>query len=179
MGIRRAGTTIAVALLLSVGAAIPASADSSGSGVESTATSDVFGRSASEGAKGNLRAAAEAGVFITDGDRVHISSNKKEGRVASAHGWWRKINGPGTKAKVTVWLQVKAKSGNKWHSVSKKSSNVKSANKRSSKPRTTARKKCSNKQSRQWRTVIDVDIIGVNDSPEKAYTKPVKVRCGV
>ncbi|WP_233534284.1 hypothetical protein [Streptomyces murinus] len=63
--------------------------------------------------------AAGPGVFITDGDRVHISSTPP--RTASAHAWWTHVSGPGTK------------------------------------PR----------------------LIGVPDSPEKAYTKPVTVKCGV
>ncbi|MEW2432637.1 hypothetical protein AB0952_00330 [Streptomyces caniferus] len=40
-------------------------------------------------------------------------------------------------------------------------------------------KKCANSSKHQWRTMIDVDLIGVADSPEKAYTTPVTVKCGV
>ncbi|NSC21822.1 hypothetical protein FM076_11675 [Streptomyces albus subsp. chlorinus] len=121
--------------------------------------------------------AAGAGRFGTYGDRVHISRTAP--RTASAHGWWKKFSGPGSKAKVTIWLQVRAKKGKKWHTVAKGVKKVKPANPGSSKPRATARRKCSSKKTRQWRSLIDVDIIGVADSPEKAYTKPVKRRCAV
>lgn len=114
------------------------------------------------------------GVFVTNGDRVHISSTPP--RTASAHAWWTHVSGPGTKAKVTIWLQMK--SGKKWHSVARNAKNLKSGNGGSAR-RVVARKKCANRSKRQWRTKIDVDLIGVADSPEKAYTKPVTVRCGV
>ncbi|MFI0774831.1 hypothetical protein [Streptomyces sp. NPDC021212] len=45
--------------------------------------------------------------------------------------------------------------------------------------RANVRKTCVNAQKRQWRSLIDVDIIGVSDSPEKAVTKAVTVRCGL
>lgn len=119
-------------------------------------------------------AARGPGVFITNGDRVHISSTPP--RTASAHAWWTHVSGPGTKAKVTIWLQMK--SGKKWHSVAKNAKNLKSGNGGSAR-RVVARKKCANSSRHQWRTKIDVDLIGVPDSPEKAYTKPVTVKCGV
>lgn len=119
-------------------------------------------------------AANGPGVFITNGDRVHISSTPP--RTASAHAWWTHVSGPGTKAKVTIWLQMK--SGRTWHSVAKNAKNLKSGNGGSAR-RVVARKKCANSSKHQWRTMIDVDLIGVADSPEKAYTKPVTVKCGV
>uniref|UniRef100_A0AAU2VK90 Secreted protein n=1 Tax=Streptomyces sp. NBC_00008 TaxID=2903610 RepID=A0AAU2VK90_9ACTN len=119
-------------------------------------------------------AAKGPGVFVTNGDRVHISSTPP--RTASAHAWWTHVSGPGTKAKVTIWLQMK--SGKKWHSVARNAKNLKSGNGGSAR-RVVARKKCANRNKRQWRTKIDVDLIGVADSPEKAYTKPVTVKCGV
>lgn len=119
-------------------------------------------------------AANGPGVFITNGDRVHISSTPP--RTASAHAWWTHVSGPGTKAKVTIWLQMK--SGQRWHSVAKNAKNLKSGNGGSAR-RVVARKKCANQNKRQWRTMIDVDLIGVADSPEKAYAKPVTVKCGV
>lgn len=119
-------------------------------------------------------AAKGPGVFVTNGDRVHISSSPP--RTASAHAWWTHVSGPGTKAKVTIWLQMK--SGKKWHSVARNAKNLKSGNGGSAR-RVVARKKCANRSTRQWRTKIDVDLIGVADSPEKVYTKPVTVKCGV
>ncbi len=37
----------------------------------------------------------------------------------------------------------------------------------------------ANRQVREWRSVIDADIIGVADTPEKAVTKVRRVKCGV
>lgn len=45
--------------------------------------------------------------------------------------------------------------------------------------RANARKTCANRQVREWRSVIDTDIIGVADTPEKAVTKVRRVTCGV
>ncbi|MBZ4016258.1 hypothetical protein CCS38_11000 [Streptomyces purpurogeneiscleroticus] len=151
-----------MAVLLTTGAAVPAHADSDGAGATRT-SGDVH--------------AQGAGVFRTYGDRVHVSSSAP--RTASAHGWWRKFSDDGSKAKVTVWLQVRAKKGSRWHTVAKGVKTIKPAKPRSRKPSTTALKKCNNHRTRQWRSLIDVDVVGVNDSPEKAYTKTVKLRCGV
>ncbi|MEV0847570.1 hypothetical protein AB0J21_17155 [Streptomyces sp. NPDC049954] len=43
--------------------------------------------------------------------------------------------------------------------------------------RTTARKPCSSTKSTTWRSVVDVDIIGTGDSPNKLYTPAVKRTC--
>lgn len=119
-------------------------------------------------------APSEVGTYITNGDRVHVSSTPP--RTASAHGWWIKVSGAGTKAKVTIWLQTK-KSNGRWRSVAKGQKTVKSGG--GSSRRANVRKTCANAQKRQWRSLIDVDIIGVSDSPEKAVTKAVTVRCGL
>ncbi|MDF4253295.1 hypothetical protein [Streptomyces sp. WMMB303] len=175
MRVRTAALSVAVAALLTVGATVPACAESDSSRAGRTSAPDTS-EAGSESEAGGVNAAG-AGIFRTYGDKVHVSSSKP--RTASAHGWWRKFSGPGSKAKVTVWLQVRTKSGKKWHTVAKGVKNIKSAKSRSRKPSTTARKGCNNHKTRQWRSLIDVDIIGVGDSPEKAYTKTVKLRCGV
>ncbi|MFE9489737.1 MULTISPECIES: hypothetical protein [unclassified Streptomyces] len=38
--------------------------------------------------------------------------------------------------------------------------------------------KCENRIKTQWRSVIDVDLIGIADSSEKAVTKTVTLSCG-
>jgi hypothetical protein len=117
----------------------------------------------------------QAGVFISDGDRVHVSSTPPP--TASGHGWWKKISGPGTKAKVTVTLQARPAGTSTWHDVATGSKTVKSGG--GSGKRATARKTCTNLiQKTEWRSVIDVDIIGVADSPEKATTKAATLWCG-
>ncbi|MFJ2816755.1 hypothetical protein ACIQOU_22315 [Streptomyces sp. NPDC091279] len=123
---------------------------------------------------------AEAGVYASNGDYVHVSSTKPA--TASAHGWWFKVKGPGSKAKVTIWLQTRKKGTSKWHTVAKGAKTVKPSKKLNKAPstwRANARKTCANRQVREWRSVIDVDIIGVADSPEKAVTKVRQVKCGV
>jgi hypothetical protein len=114
-----------------------------------------------------------AGVFQTLGDNVHISSTPP--KTASAHGGWRKISGSGTKAKVTVWLQMKSSKHGKWHTVAKGQKTVKSGG--GSGRRATARKVCHSSQTHLWRSVVDVDLIGIPDSPEKLYTKTVSKHC--
>ncbi|WP_326619537.1 hypothetical protein OG863_19615 [Streptomyces decoyicus] len=120
------------------------------------------------------------GVYASNGDHVHVSSTKPA--TASGHGWWFKVKGPGSKAKVTIWLQTRKKGAKKWHTVAKGSKIVKPSKKLNKAPstwRANARKKCANRQVREWRSVIDTDIIGVADSPEKAVTKVRPVKCGV
>ncbi|MEU2450727.1 hypothetical protein ABZ605_11765 [Streptomyces sp. NPDC012765] len=119
--------------------------------------------------------APSAGVFYTNGDNVHISSTAPA--AASGHGWWVKISGPGTKAKVTIELQALDYRDNKWKTVATGSKTVYSGT--GSANRAAARKVCTNRIMQvQWRSRIDVDIIGVNDSPEKAVTKTQKLWCG-
>ncbi|MFE3140694.1 hypothetical protein [Streptomyces scopuliridis] len=119
--------------------------------------------------------AAEPGVIITDGDRVHVSSTPPP--TASAHGWWKKVSGPGDKARVTIDLQVKNADGS-WRTVATGSKVVKPGG--GSARRANARKQCVNvNRTIHWRSVIDVDIIGVVDSPEKAVTATQSLRCAV
>jgi hypothetical protein len=76
---------------------------------------------------------------------------------------------------VTIWLQAKDGHG-KWHSVAEGAKVVKSGG--GSSRRANVRKRCQGTGEVSWRSVIDVDIIGVSDSPEKAVTKTVSVHCG-
>lgn len=168
--------SFALTVLIAGGTAIPARAGVIETGTHSGRVVDGTPEADADTVDAGQRIAG-AGRFGTYGDKVHVSSTPP--RTASAHGWWKKFSGPGSKAKVTVWLQVRAKGGKKWHTVSQADKTIKPAKRGSSKPRTTARKTCANHQTRQWRSVIDVDIVGVADTPEKAYTKPVKLRCGV
>ncbi|MEU0125339.1 hypothetical protein ABZ114_27280 [Streptomyces albidoflavus] len=40
-----------------------------------------------------------------------------------------------------------------------------------------ARKPCSSTKSMTWRSVVDVDILGTGDSPNKLYTPDVQRTC--
>ncbi len=162
-----------------VAAAVPAAhaADGSEAGKPSSAhlvAAPAESRTAT-GATAQAQRQPQAGVFVTDGDRVHVSSTPPP--TASGHGWWKKISGPGTKAKVTVTLQARPAGTSTWHNVATGSKTVKSGG--GSGKRATARKTCTNLiQKTEWRSVIDVDIIGVADSPEKATTKAATLWCG-
>lgn len=154
---------VAVSLVL---AASLASAASPAMAEESTTTEPT---EAAVSAKG-------AGVFETGGDHVHYSATDYKGhKVLSAHGWWNKYSGSGSKAKVTVWIQYKKTKKSSWRTVEKKVGKVKPKN--IYKQRVTAREVCSSRSPRYWRSVVDVDIIGVADTPEKLHTKTVKRRC--
>ncbi|WP_274561662.1 hypothetical protein [Streptomyces spiramyceticus] len=134
----------------------------------------AFGAAAPAGAA-EQAAPPEPGVFVTNGDHVHISSTAPA--TASAHGWWKKISGPGTKAKVTIELQALDYRDNKWKTVATGSKTVKSGG--GSVNRANARKTCTNRVMQvKWRSRIDVDLIGVADSPEKAITATKTLWCG-
>ena len=123
-------------------------------------------------------AKAPIGVFATGGDRVHISSEKQSnGRnIASAHGWWLKGTTKASLADVTVQIQYKPKGSNSWRTVETKKQRIK-AKSGSNKSRVTAREACSSHSPRQWRSVVDVDLVGYIDSPEKLYTQTVTLKC--
>lgn len=156
--------TTGVLTLALLGSAPTASAaglpSQSGAGAESTDDIDHRDRATRPG----------PGSFYANGDKVHYSSS--DNSVLSGHGWWVKLSGAGTKARVTVWLQQR-KGG--WKPVAKDVKTVKPGGGRGK--RATAREKCGSRKTTAWRSVIDVDIIGVNDSPEKAYTKTVRKKC--
>ncbi|XUL89127.1 hypothetical protein ACQ86D_22865 [Streptomyces galilaeus] len=112
-------------------------------------------------------------VFQTGGDYVHFSSTPPA--TASAHGWWLDSDSRGAKAKVTVDLQVK--DGGHWHTVATGHKTVKQGG--GSARRANARFTCVGTKKTTWRSVVDVDIIGVADSPNKLETPAKTYRCGV
>jgi hypothetical protein len=139
--------------------------------VPSTATAATNDSSSDNG----VSSAYGPGAFITNGDNVHVSSTPPP--TASGHGWWVKVSGPGTTAKVTVWLQSNW-AGSGWVTRATGVKTVKSGG--GSANRATARWQCRNLVAKvQWRSVIDVDLIGVADSPERAVTATRTLYCGV
>jgi hypothetical protein len=94
----------------------------------------------------------------------------------SGHGGWIKISGPRTYSKVTVWLQT-YHSGSGWITRATGSKKVKPGT--GSSRRAHARFTCRGNASNKWRSAVDVDIIGVADTPEKAITPTQKLACGV
>ncbi|MEU9416037.1 hypothetical protein [Streptomyces sp. NPDC048272] len=120
------------------------------------------------------RATAESvDVFQTGGDAVHYSSTPPA--TISAHGWWLDQDSGGAKAKVTVELQILT--GGRWHTVTTGSKTVKQGG--GSSRRANARKACVGTKATTWRSRVDVDIIGVADSPNKLETPGKPFNCGV
>ncbi|MFD9535807.1 hypothetical protein [Streptomyces sp. NPDC060010] len=119
------------------------------------------------------RATAESvDVFQTGGD-VHYSSTPPP--TISAHGWWLDKDSGGAKAKVTVELQILT--GGCRHTVATGSKTVKQGG--GSSRRANARKTCVGSKATTWRSRVDVDIIGVADSPNKLETPGKTFNCGV
>ncbi len=108
-------------------------------------------------------------TFYTRGDNVHRS-----GYHASGHGWWENIDCNVTKAIVTIQLQQQINGS--WEdagSLGTKTvySGGGSAN------RAAARADCTTFDSTPWRSVIDVDLIGLPDTPDKKITSTMTLYC--
>jgi hypothetical protein len=110
--------------------------------------------------------------FRIEGDYVHISSSAFE---ASGHGWWINGNCNTTFAVVTVQLQQYYSDGS-WRNVG----TVGTATVRSgggAGNRATGRAVCNNNSVTGWRSVIDVDLVGILDSPRKYTTATRNIAC--
>jgi hypothetical protein len=117
----------------------------------------------------------EQGVVpgATNGDYVHVSNTPP--LAASAHGWWTYAKETDLKADVTVQLQVNR--GGTWVDVGRPGvERVRPGG--GSANRSNARVPCVTTESTEWRSVIDVDIVGVIDTPDKLYTTPRRLNCG-
>ncbi|WP_157508775.1 hypothetical protein [Luteipulveratus halotolerans] len=155
---RIVGTVLGMGLV----AVAPASAGADVHPVEASSSSTVV-----------ANALPRAGVIQTVGDYVHVSRYNGI-YYASAHGCWKKYSGPGTTARVTVWLQKRV--GNGWVTRSKQAKTIKQGC--GSVARTNAKANCGGIVAKTtWRTMVDVDIIGVADSPEVLITKSQTLWC--
>ncbi|MFD7664963.1 hypothetical protein [Streptomyces sp. NPDC059788] len=111
-------------------------------------------------------------TFKTRGDYVHVSSSAFE---ASGHGWWVNGNCPTSTAVVTVELQEYYNDG-RWRT----KGTVGQATVRSgggAGNRATGRAGCDNNTLTGWRSVVDVDLVGVADTPEKLITPARNINC--
>lgn len=115
---------------------------------------------------------ALACVFEQKGDNVHRS-----GTDASGQGWWVAVSGcqSGQTGTVTVSLQQYYSDG-QWRTVSTGSKPGVYAGGGSAN-RAVARRVCSSSQVTTWRSVIDVDLAGIIDSPNKTYTGAINITC--
>ncbi len=162
------GTSVAAALLILGGSAAPAAADTTGT----SSTTDTNSPAGTVG----------VGRFRTLGDPVHVS--KTPPRELSAHGGWKKYSGSGTRAKVKVWIQVHTKKG--WKTIARPGGSGQKKNPKIVKSGggsgkvAVARKRCHKPSKRHsFRSLVDVDILGVGDTPEKLVTKTKRIRCGL
>lgn len=113
------------------------------------------------------------GAIVTVAELVHISHSAGP-RAASAHGCWRKLTGSGTNAKITVWLQM-YKNG-AWTTVDKEIGTKRHGC--GGGKRVTARFECKGMVAwRDYRSIVDVDVIGVIDGPEKATSSTQRIYC--
>ncbi len=113
--------------------------------------------------------------FATRGDRPHVSSTPPP--EMSAHGWWVRFSGPATRAKVTIQLQQRTGGG--YVNVGRRGVQIVGPGGGAGN-RATARARCHVYKGGlyTYRSVIDVDIIGFNDTPEKTY-KTATTACSV
>jgi hypothetical protein len=124
------------------------------------------------GSPAKRQGAQDVCFFSTKGDYVHISSSAFE---ASGHGWWVNGDCPATLAVVTVQLQEYYSDG-RWRNkgtVGKKT--VRSGGGAGN--RATGRGGCNNHGTAGWRSVIDVDLVGVADDPRKLTTPARNIGC--
>lgn len=129
---------------------------------------------ASAGTAGSVTRSASADVcyFETQGDYVHVSSSAFE---ASGHGWWINIDCDTTTAVVTVQLEEYYSDGSwrKVGTVGKKT--VRSGG--GSSDRSTGRAGCTGSGAASWRSVVDVDLVGLADDPGKLTTTDRVLNC--
>jgi hypothetical protein len=121
----------------------------------------------------DARAALETCVFYTRGDFVHVSST--EPQAASGHGWWTNGDCPTPLADVSVRLQL-LKNGT-WTDVAWGSKVVPSGGGAGN--RATARVNCRTIAWNQWRSVIDVDLLGMFDTTDVLITQTRGLFCGL
>ncbi|MFJ2442365.1 MULTISPECIES: hypothetical protein [unclassified Streptomyces] len=154
-----------VAGLLAFGAAVPAQADD--------ISTPQIGNTYSHKTTALPAAGGGIGAFLTGGDNVHFSHTVA--KTVNAHGWWKRLSGPATKAKVTVKLQVESGSG--WKTLTTDVKTVYSGG--GSGKRAAAAWKCTNLiQKKSFRSVIDVDLVGYPDDDNKKITDTQSLYCG-
>lgn len=125
-----------------------------------------------EGFPARRHGLADVCVFATKGDDVHISSAAFE---ASVHGWW--INGdcPTTTAVVTVRLQEYYSDGRWRNQGTVGRGTVRSGGGAGN--RATGRAGCNSTSPAGWRSVIDVDLVGVTDDARTLPTPGRNIGC--
>jgi len=118
--------------------------------------------------------------FTTEVDNVHAS--RTQGDV-SVHGGWRhtsRFNGICPEyADVTVQLQAgwHDRWGRRFITIDQNTARIRQGFTSSGRRRVNARFTCPSEVPTAWRAVVDVDLVGVIDSPGKKYTIPGNLPC--
>ena len=103
------------------------------------------------------------------GDNVHLSIGD-----ASGHGWW--VNGDCNATQAIVTVQLQQYINGSWVDAgSPGSKTVYSGG--GSANRAVARARCNTSTWTAWRSEIDVDLIGIPDTPVKLYTSTTNLYC--
>lgn len=151
----------------------PAPAAGSAGGVASlNGTASAGSTSATPETSSDAAAAAALCFFTTNGDYVHVSSSAFE---ASGHGWWVNGDCPTSTAVVTVQLQEYYSDGTWRNKGTVGRSTVRSGGGAGN--RATGRAGCNTSAVVGWRSVVDVDLVGVADSPDKLITPARNIPC--
>lgn len=142
--------------------------------VPAAAPADSNGSLEMIGSSGDGADASTSAVctFYTRGDYVHISSSAFE---ASGHGWWVNVDCNTTSAIVTVQLQQYYSDGS-WRNVGTVGSATVSSGGGAGN-RATGRAACSSSSLTGWRSVIDVNLVGILDDPGKLTTPSQNISC--
>lgn len=111
-------------------------------------------------------------TFFTEGDYVHVSSTAFE---ASGHGWWVNGDCPATWAVVTVQLQEFYSDGSWRNKGTVGQATVRSGGGAGN--RATGRAGCNDASVTGWRSVVDVDLVGLADDPNKLITPARNIGC--
>jgi len=128
---------------------------------------------ANEGSLEDSLGASALCLFETRGDYVHVSSSAFE---ASGHGWWVNINCSATTAVVTVQLQQYYSDGTWRNKGTVGQATVRSGGGAGN--RATGRGACTAGSALTgWRSVIDVDLVGLADDPGKLTTPAQNINC--
>lgn len=107
--------------------------------------------------------------FRMEGDYVH-----KSGSDASGHGWWVNTDCNAVQAHVTIQLQQNIYG---WWADAGPLGQKTVYSGGGSGNRAATRAHCNSNTTTSWRSVIDVDLIGVADTPFKLYTSTRVLDC--
>lgn len=108
-------------------------------------------------------------TFSMHGDYVHKSFGD-----ASGHGWW--VNGDCEATQAIVTVQLQQYINGSWVDAGSPGSKIVYSGGGSAN-RAVARASCNTSTWTWWRSEIDVDLIGIPDTPGKYYTSPQDLTC--